>query len=171
MNDQIKNTVTEAATNAVLDVLAAQPWWRRYANTVFTVASGVATFGTWALTTELGLPAPAKAALGLLVLIASVVGARATRNGVTPRGNTDVLDAVIPAVTEALQQRDGLDKLVQDKATEASRTVAEEATKRAADAISGGLDAARTVPGLGGVVAGVQGMVSEAERAFLGRGR
>lgn len=171
MNDQLKNTVTEAATNAVIDVLAAQPWWKRYANTVTTTASGVATFGTWALTTELGLPVPAKAAIGVLVLVASIVGARATRNGVTPRGNTDVLDAVIPAVTEALQRRGGLDQLVQDKANEAATSALEQATKAAQDVITGlpsaadkVLDSVRQVPGIGGVV-------SEAERAFLGRGR
>ncbi|WP_078345071.1 hypothetical protein [Mycobacteroides chelonae] len=160
MNADLQKTVTTAATNAVIDALAAQPWWKRYANTVTTAAGGLVTLGTWALTTELGLPRPVQIALGVMVLVASVVASRATKNGVTPRGNTDVLGAVIPAVTEAVRPGAGsLDRLVQDKAAEAANAVTEQITQAATHVITGAPDAA----------AKVAAVVSEAERAFLGR--
>lgn len=156
----IKTTVTTAATNAVIDALIAQPWWKRYANTVTTAAGGLVTLGTWALTTELGLPRPVQIGLGVLVLVASVVASRATRNGVTPRGNSDVLGAVIPAVTAAVEPAAGsLDRLVLDKAAEAANAVTEQVTKAATYVITGAPDAAEKVAAV----------VSEAERAFLGR--
>lgn len=111
----LKRTVTEAAENALVDVMAAQPWWRQHANTVTAAATGVGTMGAWLLTTDLGLPAWVQAIVGVLVGFAGVVATRATKNGVTPRGNKDVIGAVVPAITDALTPKNtmpGLDELI-----------------------------------------------------------
>lgn len=172
MNADLQKTITTAATNALLDVLDEQPWYRRYAGTLTTAAGAVVTLGTWALTTELGLPRWAQLILGVAVAVAGTVAARATRNGTTPRGSQVLLDSVVEKVTAAVTPGDGsLDQLVADRAAEAATSVTERATRAAVDVINGGIGAVGTVPGLGGVAAAAQGYVSEAERAFLGRGR
>lgn len=134
-----KRIVTEAAAGALADVLATQPWWKRSSNTVTAAATAIVTMGTWALTTELGLPNSVKAALGVLVAVAGVFATRATRNGATPRGDGRVLDAVIPAVVDAIGDGAGsLDRLVREQAEAAAARATAAATRAAQDAITAG---------------------------------
>jgi hypothetical protein len=170
MSDMHK-TIAAAAENALLDVLDQQPWWRRYANTITTAAGGIVTMGTWVATTDLGLPHPAQAAVGAIVFGASVVAARATRNGTTPRGSKELLGAVVPAITDALAPRNdapGLDQLVAQQATAAADAAKRAATEAAAAAITGG-HLGQVGQVLGDAIGLGASAASEAERAFLGR--
>ncbi|KXP11672.1 hypothetical protein AXK57_21555 [Tsukamurella pulmonis] len=140
----LQNAVATAATNAVLDILDEQPWYKRYAGTITTAAGGIVTFGTWLATAELGLPKSAQIAIGAVVLVASVVAARATKNGQTPRTSQEILDKIVPTITEAVSPQAGsLDKLVQDKAAEAASAAAAQAAQAATDAIANGSNAIR----------------------------
>jgi hypothetical protein len=144
----IRTTVTTAATGALLDILDQQPWYRRFAGTITTAAGGVATLGTWALSTELGLPRPVQLALGVLVMVAGIVAARATRNGATPRGDGRVLDVVIPAVVDAIGDgAESLDRLVREQGETAAKVAMDAATRAAQQAITAGTAAVIDIPG------------------------
>lgn len=87
MNATMIGTVLDAA-------LRAQPWYARYANTVVMAASMLVTLGTWVTATYTDLPPAAAVVIGSVVAVASVLVARATPNGITPRGNAKVVAEV-----------------------------------------------------------------------------
>lgn len=79
----------------VLDAaLRTQPWYARYANTIVMACSMLVTLGTWVTATYTDLPPAVAVAVGSLVAVASVLVARATPNGITPRGNAKVVAEV-----------------------------------------------------------------------------
>lgn len=81
--------------NVLSDALAKQPWWKRYAGTVTMAVSVLVTLGTWILTTyAASLPETASIAIGGIVAVLSVIAARAVPNGITPRGNEQIKQAV-----------------------------------------------------------------------------
>lgn len=83
-----------AIEDALAAALQAQPWWRRWSNTICAFASATVTLGTWATATWTGMPQTAATVLGAVVMVAGVLAQRATRNGLTPRGNADVATAL-----------------------------------------------------------------------------
>lgn len=83
-----------AIEDALAAALQAQPWWRRWSNTICAFASAMVTLGTWATATWTGMPQTAATVLGAVVMVAGVLAQRATRNGLTPRGNADVATAL-----------------------------------------------------------------------------
>lgn len=81
--------------NVLVDALAQQPWWRRYAGTITMAATMLVTLGTWITTTyTTSLPEPVVVVVGAVVAVAGVIAARAVPNGVTPRGNATIERAV-----------------------------------------------------------------------------
>lgn len=91
----ISTTVLESVLKvAILD----QPWYRRYANTVTALAAGLVVLGTWVTATWVDLPAWAATAIGTVVMVASVLAQRATKNGLTPRGTKETLDVLTPQI-------------------------------------------------------------------------
>lgn len=96
--------MNRAIVEAVLDVAVVnQPWYKRYAGTVTAAASGVVALGTWVTATWTDLPASVATVLGVVVLVASILAQRATKNGLTPRGNTDVADVLDTAADVATE--------------------------------------------------------------------
>lgn len=87
--------------HALDSALVKQPWYRRYANTITAAASGLVVLGTWTATTVSGLPEWAATTIGGVVAVAAILAQRATPNGVTPRSNRQVVDAVAPRVDAA----------------------------------------------------------------------
>lgn len=64
--------------------LSEQPFWRRYANTVTTAVGGLVALAWWLSTTWTDAPPWLSTVIGILLFVASVVGVKATRNGMTP---------------------------------------------------------------------------------------
>lgn len=141
MNANTQRIVTQAATEAALDLLAQQPWWKRYAGTITTAAGVLATFLAPLAVADLGLGRPVQVTVGVLAAVAAIVAARATKNGQTPRTSQVLIDAIIPTVTDALTQRDtapGLEQMVRDQAQAAADAATRAATEAATAAIIGG---------------------------------
>ena len=94
-------------TGALIDAIAEQPWWRRYAGTVTAAATGLVALIGWVTATWTSLPPAVSTILGAVLMVASVVAQRATRNGLTPRGAQDTVDAlrdrVDTAITDTVQ--------------------------------------------------------------------
>ena len=81
-------------SNALADALQAQPWWKRYANTVVAALTMTGTFLAWLLMSWADAPGIAKTILGIAAVIVGVLVQRLTPNGVTPRGNQTLQDKV-----------------------------------------------------------------------------
>jgi len=87
-------SVDRIIADALMDALAEQPWYRRYSNTVTAFASATVTLGTWAAATWTDLHPHRATVLGVVVMVAGVIAQRATQNGLTPRSDVTVLDAL-----------------------------------------------------------------------------
>lgn len=80
--------------NVLADTLTAQPWWKRYSNTIVAALTMTGTLITWLLMSWADAPSAVKASLGVAAVIVGIVVQRATPNGITPRGNQSITEAV-----------------------------------------------------------------------------
>lgn len=64
--------------------LPAQPWWRRYSNTVTTAIGGAVTLVWWLASTGWDLPHWVQVTAGVVIFIGAVFGVKKTPNGLTP---------------------------------------------------------------------------------------
>lgn len=87
----------------VLDAaVIQQPWYRRWSNTVVMACTGLVTLATWLTATWTDMPPVVASIIGGIVLVASVLIQRSTRNGLTPRGTRETIDALAPKVDQAI---------------------------------------------------------------------
>lgn len=75
---------------ALREHMEAQPWYRRFANTVST-AVGAITMVIWFLvSTGVDIPDQLTASVGAAIAIFTTLGVLKTPNGITPRGINQV---------------------------------------------------------------------------------
>lgn len=96
---QVDSTVL---VGELVSQMEAQPWYKRFSNTV-TTAAGLIVLTIWvAASAGYSIPtavtAPVYAVLGVLTLI----GVLKTRNGITPRGIETVETAAVDAAHKSL---------------------------------------------------------------------
>ena len=101
------SALAPAIEDALARALEAQPWWRRWSNTVVAFASATVTLGTWAAATWTDMPPALATVLGAVVMVAGVLAQRSTRNGFTPRGNVDVAAALRGVAAPAIRPARG----------------------------------------------------------------
>lgn len=82
--------------------LEAQPWYKRFSNTV-TSAVGALSIIIWlAATNGVDLPDGVETGVGSALAILTVLGVLKTKNGVTPRGVDTVESAAVDAARKSL---------------------------------------------------------------------
>lgn len=83
MSAPIGSLTVDQVSLALRKKLEEQPWWKKNSNTVTTALGGLVTLLWWASTSGLHFPAWGQAAMGVILYIASVLGVKYTRNGLT----------------------------------------------------------------------------------------
>ncbi|QAU06376.1 hypothetical protein SEA_WHOSEMANZ_50 [Gordonia phage WhoseManz] len=88
---------TEAVVEELRAQLEAQPWYRRFANTV-TAAAGLLSLLIWTLIANgVEIPGEVGTAIGSALGLLTLLGLLKTPNGITPRGVERVEDAASKA--------------------------------------------------------------------------
>lgn len=75
----------------VASKLESQPWYKKYANTVVAVISGIINLVYWVSTLGFDLPHPVVVGIGAILAAGSMLGIKATKNGFTDSLKTGLL--------------------------------------------------------------------------------
>lgn len=89
-NKVLRDTIVVAGQERLQEEIAQTPWYQKYSNTATTVVSAVSVFAVWSAGNELGLPNWVQMIVGGVLVVAEVLGIKATKNGIT--------EATIPRV-------------------------------------------------------------------------
>lgn len=95
----LRDTLIVAGQERLQEELKSQAWYQRYSNTAATVVSGISAFIVWAAGNQVGLPNWVQMVLGGVIVIAQILGVKATKNGLTDSVVTKVTD---PAVMDSI---------------------------------------------------------------------
>lgn len=90
----INDLAESAVARWVQQQIAAQPWYKRKANTITTLGGALATVLTFVMTNVAGAPDWIVWACSAGLLVLTVLGVNVTKNGVTPTTGDDLQRAV-----------------------------------------------------------------------------
>lgn len=76
--------VQQAMEERLRELLEAQPWWKRYANTATAIVTNLVLVTWLLLASGLALPPTVQWVVAAILFAGNVLGIRRTPNGVTP---------------------------------------------------------------------------------------
>lgn len=82
--DGVSPEVQAAFEQRLHEILIAQPWWRRSANTVVSAFTWLTYLASLALMLNLNLPDWGIWVIAAIFFVGGVIGIKKTRNGLTP---------------------------------------------------------------------------------------
>lgn len=95
----LRDTMIVAGQERLQQEVHKQTWFQKYSNTATTVVSAVTALAVWAGGNQVNLPHSVQLVIGGIIVVAQVLGIKATKNGVTgdtvqKTMNPEVMDAV-----------------------------------------------------------------------------
>lgn len=89
-NHELPAEVDPALIEALRKQMEAQPWYKRFSNTVSTAVGAIVMVIWFLVSTGVDIPDQLTASVGAAIAIFTTLGVLKTPNGITPRGINQV---------------------------------------------------------------------------------
>jgi len=84
MSGGVSPEVQQAMEERLRELLEAQPWWRRYANTATSIVTNLVLVAWLLIASGMAFPSWLEWTVAAILFAGNVLGIRRTPNGVTP---------------------------------------------------------------------------------------
>ena len=106
----LRDTMIVAGQQKLQEKVQEQSWFQKYSNTATTIISGLSVFMVWAGGNEINLPDQVQLIIGAILVVAQVLGVKATKNGLTESTvqktmNPPVMDTVAAEAEKLIAQQ------------------------------------------------------------------